>query len=523
MPLAALALAAVLGAIFVAYPFGAIIERGLTVKGSFELPTDVWWSRETARIAWFTAWQALASTALTLLAGLPLAWALGRLSFPGRALVRALVLVPFVLPTVVVATAFLAVLPEPLEQGAPAILAAHVYFNVAVVARVVGGTWASLDRAAWDAAATLGAGPWQRLREITLPALTPALGSAATLTFLFSFTSFGTVLILGGPRRATLETEIYAQAAREFDLRTAAALSLLQLAAIAAMLVASSRLERRAAGVRSYATEAAALHRPRGWERGALALTLGSAALYLGAPLAFLAARSVDTPGGVGLVHYRALGRETPALLVAPWHAITNSLVFAGTAAAIAIVVGAATAIGLSTLRPGTPDTLALLPLGVSAVMLGFGFLIAFDEPPLDIRGSWWLVPAAQSLVAAPFVVRILVPALRSIEPRLRDAAAVLGASPRRTWREIDLPLVSRPLGIAAGFAFAIALGEFGATLFLSRSDAPTLPVAIFRFLARPGAENQGTAAALAVCLAALTLVVALVVERASGERRGAL
>jgi thiamine transport system permease protein len=160
-----------------------------------------------------------------------------------------------------------------------------------------------------------------------------------------------------------------------------------------------------------------------------------------------------------------------------------------------------------------------MLPLGASAVMLGFGFVIAFDDPPLDLRGSPWLVPVAQSLVAAPFVVRILVPALRSVDERLHEAAAVLGASPARVRREIDLPLVLRALGVAAGFAFAISLGEFGATVFVARADWPTVPVAIFQFLGRPGAVNQGVAAALAVVLMALTAAAALVADWAGGRR----
>ena len=127
-------------------------------------------------------------------------------------------------------------------------------------------------------------------------------------------------------------------------------------------------------------------------------------------------------------------------------------------------------------------DGLVLLPLGVSAVMLGLGFLIAFDTDPLDFRAAPWIVPVAQALVAIPFVVRIVAPTLRSIDPHQREAAALLGASPGRVRKEIDLPIVSRGLAVAAGFAFAISLGEFGATVFLARPDRPTLPVAIFRF-----------------------------------------
>ncbi len=227
-------------ALFFAFPLVAILERGLTSGSGPLLPAG------TAQLLWFTTWQAAASTALTMALGLPLAWAVGRFSFRGRALVRALVLVPFVLPTVVVATAFLAVLPAGHERGIWAILAAHVFFNIAVVTRIVGGAWATVDPRSGEAAAVLGAGPLRRVREITLPQLAPALSAAASLTFLFCFTSFGVILILGGPGRATLETEIYNRAARLFDLQAAAALSLLQLGAVAVVLAAVSVLEARA-------------------------------------------------------------------------------------------------------------------------------------------------------------------------------------------------------------------------------------------------------------------------------------
>jgi thiamine transport system permease protein len=129
---------AAFAALFFALPFAAILERGLRQDGRLSFPSDVVFSRETAQLVWFTTWQAAASTALTMALGLPLAWVVGRFTFRGQGLVRALVLVPFVLPTVVVATAFLALLPERLQHGVWAILAAHVFFNIAVVVHFVG-------------------------------------------------------------------------------------------------------------------------------------------------------------------------------------------------------------------------------------------------------------------------------------------------------------------------------------------------------------------------------------------------
>jgi thiamine transport system permease protein len=507
--IATLAVPAAFVAFFFAFPLVAILERGLTSTRGPTLPEG------TLGLLWFTTWQAAASTALTLVAGLPLAWAIGRFRFRGRSLVRALVLVPFVLPTVVVATAFLTLLPAGYERGIWAILAAHVFFNVAVVTRIVGGAWATLDPSSSEAAAVLGAGPWRRAREVTLPQLAPSLSASAALTFLFCFTSFGVILILGGPGRATLETEIYNQAARLFDLQAAAALSILQLGAVAIVLGVASILEARAGAASRLTAEDNALRRPHGRERVALVAVLCTAGVILVLPLAELVRQSRGS--------WSALFDETSALLVEPWQAAVYSVAFASVAALIALAVGGLAAAALARRPPSAVDGFVLLPLGASAVMLGFGFLIAFDTAPYDFRSSWWLVPVAQSLVAAPFVVRIVTPALRSIDPRLREVAGTLGASPRRAWREVEMPLVGRAVAVAAGFAFAIALGEFGATVFVARAEQPTLPVAIFRFLGRPGAENQSMAAVLAVVLAGIAVCAALVAERAADGRGQAL
>ena len=250
-----------------------------------------------------------------------------------------------------------------------------------------------------------------------------------------------------------------------------------------------------------------------------MGLAVGCSLALLALPPLALVVRSLRVADGYGLDHYASLLDETPALLVAPWHAILNSLLFAGAAAAIALMVGVLAAVAVARGRRGL-DAMLMLPLGASAAMLGFGFLLAFDDPPLDLRSSALIVPIAQALVAIPFVVRSLVPALRAVEARLGEAAAVLGASPWQVRREIELPLLARPLAVAAGLAFAVALGEFGATVFVARADWPTVPVAIFRFLGRPGADNVGTAMALSVTLMILVTAVALVAERSLVGRR---
>jgi len=510
-------------ALFFAFPLATILERGLRAGGGLASPVDVLTDPLTRDVVWFTVWQALASTALTFVVALPAAYVLGRYAFRGRALVRALVTVPFVLPTIVVALALLAILPAGLEHGWAAILVAHAFFNVAVVVRVVGGFWARLDPRVSEAAATLGAGPWPRFREITLPLLGPALAAAAAIVFLFSFTSFGIVLVLGAPEYSTLETEVYTQAVRIFDLRAAAILALVQLACVAAAIWVATRLEARLSVGAHLRPERDVLRRPRtAGEKAVVAGSLGALGLFLGAPLAVLVERSLSVGGGYSFEAYRALSEPTSALLATPWEAVANSILYAAAATVLALAVGGLAAFAIAEPRGSRLlDGLLMLPLGASAVMLGFGFVIAFDTAPIDFRSEPWIVPVVQALVAIPFVVRIVAPTIRAIDERQREAAAMLGASPGKVRREIDVPIASRAFAVAAGFAFAISLGEFGATVFLARPDSPTLPVAIFRFLGRPGELNVGQAYALAVVLMVVVTASVFVVERIRVNRAG--
>jgi thiamine transport system permease protein len=523
-------------AVFFAYPVAAIVTRGLKTGGTWQFGriTDVLAQPDIRHVLWFTTWQALVSTALTLLVALPGAYVFARFDFPGKQVLRAVVTVPFVLPTVVVGTAFLALVGRGglldewwgvrLDTTVWAILLAHVFFNYAVVVRTVGGLWAQLDPRQEEAARMLGASRLAAWRTVTLPALAPAVAAAALMVFLFTFTSYGVVQILGGPTFSTLEVEIYRQTSEIFDLSTAAVLTLIQFVAVGAVLALHAWTVRRRETALRLVDASMTARRPRGaGEWGLLAGVVGSIAVLLFLPLAVLVQRSLDAPD---FGYYRALTRSDGGVfLVAPIEAVGNSLEYALAATAIAVVVGGLAATALTRRDAGRFvrgfDALLMLPLGVSAVTVGFGFLISLDEPPLDLRQSWILVPLAQALVGVPFVVRTMLPVLRAVDHRLREAAAVLGASPWRVWREIDLPMVRRALLIAAGFAFAVSLGEFGATVFIARPDNPTLPVAVARLLGRAGDLNYGQAMALSTILMVVCAVALLILERLRTDRTG--
>ncbi|MBA2639879.1 MAG: iron ABC transporter permease [Nocardioidaceae bacterium] len=538
--LAALLPLAFLG-VFFAWPVATIVGRGFVTGGALDLTAidDVLGSARTWQAIGSTVAQSLVGTVLAVVLGVPGAYVLYRLRFPGRTAARALVTVPFVLPTVVVGVAFRSLLVEggPLGfLGADgtfgAVVAALVFFNYAVVVRTVGSMWSHLDPRPEQAARALGASPWRAFREVTLPALTPAITSAASLVFLFCATAFGVVLVLGGPGYGTVETEIWVQTTQFLDLRAAAVLSVVQLVVVSASLAVSGWSRRRREAALRLQADGTVDHLVRRSDLPLVALTAVVAGGLLVTPLATLLVRSLRTPAGWGLDNYANLattGSEN-TLEVSVWQATLNSLRIAVDATWIALLVGVLICVVLSR-RPRHPggrramgvlDGVFMLPLGVSAVTVGFGFLITLNRPPVDLRSSVILVPIAQAVVAIPLVIRTLLPVLRAIDQRLRQAAAVLGASPGRVFMSVDLPVLGRSLGLAVGFCFAVSLGEFGATSFLSRPDRPTLPVVVFRLIGRPGADNLGMALAASVVLALLTAGVIGVAERLRVQSAGA-
>ncbi|MGV3713692.1 ABC transporter permease [Pseudolysinimonas sp.] len=508
--------------VFFAWPVASIVGRGLFPDGGFDAVgvAEVLSRPRTQRVIGFTVGLAAAATAITLVLGMPVAYVLARLRFRGRGVLRAAVLVPFVLPTVVVGIAFRALLRDtPFDGSVVAILGALVFFNIAVVARTVAVSWESLDPRQEEAARVLGAGPVRVFATITLRRLAPSIAAAASIVFLFCSTAFGTVLVLGGARYATIETEIWLLTTQFLDLRAAAVLSVAQLVVVVLLLVGTGWVQRRAAPQRrSFAARAP---RRRDAPVVVAALLVGVALVV---PIGALVERSLRSAGEWTLGNYAALAStgSRNALAVTPWEALGNSLGFAAAATGLAMLVGLVAAILLSR-SPRAPgarrgltllDGALMLPLGVSAVTVGFGFLVTLNAPPLDLRTSPILVPVAQALVAVPLVVRTLLPVLRSIGSRMREAAASLGAAPWRVILTIDLGIAARAALAATGLAFTVALGEFGATTFLSRPDAATLPVVIYRLIGLPGGDNAGMATAASVVLAAVCVAVVALVER---------
>lgn len=471
--------------LFFVVPTSTLFLAHLDVAAVREVVSD----RSIHRVAWFSLWQGAASTAATLAIGLPATWAVTRWRFTGSRALAVAIGVPFLMPAVVMATGVAAVLPS---RGLPAIVWAHVAFNISVVVRVVGPTWALLDRNLENSAASLGAGGWRVFRFVTWPAINEAVRNAAALVFVFCSTSFAVVSILGGARTRTIETEIFTRAVRLGSPETATALAVLQAVVVVAVL----GLARTDGGsISSSDAPVAPGLSSRIRFRFAPAVVAATAATIACTPLVAVAVRSVRYGRTWNLSGWRALGDGTlDRVGLDTIDIATTTLVFATVAALVTVLLALGSC---SRTGPGLVERISLAPLLVSSVTLGLGLVVTFDESPFEWRGRPWLIPIVHSVVALPLAVRIIGPALRTISTDLAVTAADLGAGPLRRWWTITLPLLRPALVRAAGMAAAVSVGEFGATSFLTRSGSTTVSIAIGDLMGRPGPVLQQAAFAI--------------------------
>ncbi len=527
--------------LFYFYPLGAILKLSFAPAGGLDISALAKLVRNShyLRVLWFTTWQATVSTLLTLTLALPGAYIFARYDFAGKTTVKAISTLPFVLPTVVVANAFTALLgprgllnnglmawfnlsrpPIQLTHTVWIILLAHVFYNYSVALRIISAYWQNLPPDMEEAAKMLGASPRRAFWHITVPLLKPAIVAAGVLVFIFSFTSFGVVLILGGAKFATIEVEIYRQAVNLFNLPVAATLSLIQIGFTFGLMWLYTRTQAqmtRPAKLQSGQSIRRTVRTAK--DRLIVGGNLAVMTVLLASPLLALIFRSFWGENGFTPAFYRELfiNRRGSLFFVPPAEAVFNSTAIALVTVIFAVTLGGIIVMMLTDSRHPRArwlDPLFMLPLATSAVTLGFGYIIALNKPPLNLRSSLILVPIAHTLVAIPFVIRSVLPVVRRINPNLREAAAVLGASPRKVWQTVDFPLVRQALLVGAVFAFTVSMGEFGATVFIARPQTPTMPVAIFRFLGQPGALNYGQALAMSSLLMLVCAAGFIAIER---------
>ncbi len=484
--------------VFLSVFFVVPVANALLRFFRFSAFSDVLSNQSLRGVAWFSLWQAIISTLATLAVALPATWALSRFTFPGSRLARGILTAPFVLPAVVVAAGVLAITDS---RGVIPILWAHVVFNVSVVLRIVGPRWSMVNLRLENAAATLGARPSRTFTLVVWPQISDAVISAATLIFIYCFTSFGVIAILGGISRRTLESEIFTQAVRLGNTTTATALAVLQAVIISAVFFITRRSSRP--NSTSLHVSAPQALRTKPSHRTTPLIITAAAIVIVASPLLATIYRSLIVNSQLSLSAWRSIfSGSLPALSVSPQSVIITSLMFAITAACICVPLA------LLVVTTSAPRALFSLPLAISAATLGIGLIITFNTSPYAWRSERWFIPVIHAVIALPLVIRALEPAASAIPHSLRNASATLGASPFATWRRVELPLLKPALLRATGLSMAISLGEFGATSFLSRSGSTTLPIAIAQLLGRPGVATQQAGFALAALMVLVTVGV---------------
>jgi len=476
-------------------------------------------------VIWFTIWQAVLSTLATLLVAIPGAYILYRKSFVGQKLIRALITIPFILPSIVIAVGFtafrsahdfyqglgLTFLADPVYW----IIAAHVFVNYSIAVKTIGCVWAVLDESVEYAAALDGAGRFRTFLSISLPQLVPAIVSAGSLIFLFSATSFGIVLVLGGGQVSTVETAIYLAVTQRLDLELAAALVFIQTLITAIAFGVGTKLAKGSVGFEEVFDLDA---KPR-VDRRDLPAIVFSSLIWIGLlamPLVLVLFQAFEVNGVFGLQNFLNLGtRGSRDLLnISLLEAASNSIRNMSIAALVSFSFGTLISWLLLKTRFRALDLLFLLPLGVSSVVLGFGFLVAFNSSWFPLGSSWIIVPLAQSLIALPMVIRLVHPALIAIGKEAIEQAQLDGATSWQIWRFVESKMIRGVLLTAFGYAAIISLGEFGASSFLANGSQATIPTLLYRLISRPGDQNYGMAMAVSAFLIVISAAIVFVVSR---------
>lgn len=517
-------------AVVLVAPVLRLLAEGLAPVWDAEAPGwfDVWQDEFLRwRILWSFA-QAAITCALASLLGLPIAWVLARLDFPGRAPALRLLMLPFVVPTLVAALGVLALWGPRGLLGAPLaeagvdlqdtpwlLLYGNLFFNLCVVVRAGVDALEQVSASRVAAARTLGASPWRAFWRVEWPAVAPWLASALCLVFLYCFAGFGLALVLGGQRYATAEVEIYTLMAHELELGQASVLALWMLVLTGAVALAYAVIEKRLAAPGR--ASPVPRQRPRGVLQWAtLGLAMGALFAICAAPLLAIAWRALQAL----LVGQGAAVLTEADTLDALW----NTLRFSAAALAVATALGLLHALGVRALDVAAqarhagpaPGALALLwraaaflPFVVSSVTVAFGLLLLYP----DASASLPLLIGAYVLLAYPFVAKSLAAALDGLPASTEQAAATLGARPWRVFWRVTLPMVAPALRRGMAFAAATALGEFAVTLFLARPEWTTLSTLIYQHLGRPGQANLDAALVLAALLMLLALGVFALIE----------
>ncbi|MBL6882824.1 iron ABC transporter permease [Euryarchaeota archaeon] len=490
----------------------------------------------------FTFIVAFLSTIFTLIIGLPLAWNLGRYNWPYHNILRSIFTVPFVMPSILVAMGFLALLDwisfltdynHSTEVRFYFLLLAHAWFNLALVIRFCEPLLSTIDSSYEEACRLLPSGKTQisRFRNFWLPLMWPNIAASSALVFVFSFTSFALVKFIT-PTQRNLEVVMANQSEwaglsvpslSRTPSEIVMASSTIQLVTIIFALIISSWLQSRSSGhhlsTLNDARKSVSFKSLRGLYIILMLIFIISPMLSLISSSFMIRENNMMTFSLDGWESAFG-GSRSPTNA---YQSLKTSIGYALMTIFLSLPIGFLLADTIFNLEKTNPksatilDVLVMLPLALSAVMVGLGVLLGLMRTDPEIARSWWIPLYGHLMLTTPFVVRVLLPAMRNLNPRLEEAASLLGANYLKRLIFIRISLLTPSIIVASSLVFAISLGEFGASWVVLRfTEYTTLPVMIGDLLSRPGYDPilRPAANAAGTILLLITLVLFISVER---------
>ncbi len=492
------ALGAVAGSLVVAAVLLAFIGIGLRAEISSGLGPAEW---QAIR---FTLVQAVLSALISVAVAVPLARALARRHMPFQQGLITLLGAPFILPVIVAVLGLLSVfgrngwvntgleavgLPTISIYGLHGVVLAHVFFNLPLATRLLLQGWQSIPAERFRLAAQLDLPPRMIFRSLERPMLWRILPGAAMLIFVICLTSFAVALTLGGgPRATTIELAIYQAFRFDFDLAKAAWLSVIQLvlaggAALIALWIIpqiplSGGMDRTV----------------QRWDaRGGLQRLGDGVMIVAGASFLLLPLFSVTLSGLAGIT-------EVPASV---WRSAFVSLWVAGLSVCVLLALALPLAGWIATRPRGSAEAVGLLGLSASPLMIGTGWFILINPVADPVSLSLPVTAVVNAMMALPFALRILVPALRDTLDSHGRLCLTLGVQGWQAWRWVLLPRALPQIGFAAGLTGALSIGDLGVIALFADPDRTTLPLQMYRLM---GAYQTEAAAGAALILLGMAL-----------------
>lgn len=528
-------------------PLGSILFKGLqNDNNQFSLSgiTEIIGSAYYRKIILFTFFQALVSTVLSILIGLPGAWVMSHYAFPGKKLIKAIITIPFILPSILVVLGFVLFFGKngllnnfltflglgkiQILYSFKAIIIAHIFYNFPIALRIISSLWEKIPQTQMMAAKSLGAGKIRVFRTVTLHQIMPAILTSSMIIFIYCFMSFAIILVLGGgPQLTTVEVEVYRLAKVTLDIQKGSSLALIQSSLTLLFMFIYSSLEKYKSYEEKLLPSSALLKQKLRVNVKSiliifyfiLILILIVAPPFSVVLESFKYSRSRSGDSQFSLYWYKQIfsSANQSAFGKVALTSLKNSLFYALSTVLLTLPVSTLVSWVITRKKlifPSLTELFFLLPLGISSVILGLSYMRLSLMLPSSFKGSAILVILAHTIIALPLVFKSILSIFRKVKLSLREAALNLGASSFRTFRDIELPLIRAGLLTGATFAFAISIGEMNATLMLSQPGTTTLPISIYRLI---GSYKFFGACALGTILMFICLLAFLAIDRFEG------